>query len=680
MLARYLILSVFFLGTWAHAIEPKVYEEKSLQYSDIKDGKTTWIQTSTEFIPVESATKIPDYVDLYQITKEKAEIRKFVVVRSSFYLPLSVDTIRPRMGNPKSLSDHSKNLKLLSCMQNVCKAEIKTTFASLPLTVTNGLIEKSQATGSWAQVFASLHSPDFLSVQKFTEIESVFQQGSSFSAFYNMGPNLTWVQSYQIFAVKSSAYDKAAFIPFFNLEKNIRSVIRTLLVDARSAILQEQVYALLNTQSRMPALSGYDQNLYMQKSYGLYDSAGDAALIERAEVVPWNIVKALFDDENFSHADDPWLPEAWETEDPLAGKVAEPQLAVGPSIQGRDQPIHIERFNEMLDQVLLEESQRGLKPFVGLFHEWSFETRQKYAGRTPVVGFSKLFICLSLGFCNRFMKTDKEHDLWQWMIGQDYNSITFPEMFRASYRLNRGDVYLSILTVENLLSANWRYTKREGLPATKRLRPITSGYNYNGDRFGTWYHFFGMILYGYRTGSGVKSNAVGRIEALGSNMLSPGLNQNQKQWFNKIGGYVGEDLRNSVLTGRYLKRASNPKVLEESYYLNQDEDFRDRLPLKSSPDLQVKLERALVTSTTATVTIRNNSNEDLVSCTVDLMVNKGAGYYSPLKMRRLNVTIKAQKKLSLNLDVEEKKPLPRGIRVFVDQCQQGSARAAEMGR
>ncbi|WP_413291379.1 hypothetical protein [Bdellovibrio sp. HCB337] len=677
MLTKYLVLSVFLFGTWAQAVSPKVYEEKNLQYLDIKDGKTTWVQTATEFFPIASAAKIPGFVDLYETTKNKVGIRSYVVVRSSFYLPLSLDVIRTRMSNPKGLSDYSQNLKIQSCNQTQCQAEIKTTFADLPLNVAYGVVDKKNASGNWISVFTSLHNPEFLSVQKFTEIESVFMQGSSFSAFYPMSANLTWVQSYQIFSIKSSAYDKAAFIPFFNLEKNIRSVIRTLLLDARSSILQEQKYTMLSFNNRMPAASGYDSDLYLQKSYKLFDTEGDEALIERAEKVPFNVLKALFEEENFSHADDPWLPEPWETVDPLAGKMAQPLHAPGPSIQGRDKPIDIERFSEMLDQVLLEETQRGLKPFVGLFHEWSMETRQKYEGRSAVLGFSKLFICLSLGFSNRFMKTGKERDLWNWMMEQDYNSITFPELFRASYRLHRGDVYLALLTVENLLSANWRYTKRETLPATKRLRPITSGYNYDGDRFGTWYHFFGMILYGYRTGSGMKSNIVGRIEALGSNVLSPTLDQTQKQWFNKLGGYIGDDLKESVLTGRYLKRPSRPHVLAEPYYLNRSEDFRDRLPLKSSPDLQVKVRDAFGGADSVYVQVRNNSNEDLVGCKVDVFVNNGTGYYAPAKISRDDVTIKANRKFELNVSGSEKRWKPRAVRVFVEQCQQGSSRAAE---
>lgn len=679
MLTKFLFFAVFFMGFWAQAAGPQVYEEKKLFYSDLKDGKTDWLQTSTEFFPANSALKLPSFVDLYEVTKNKNGIGSYVVVRSSFYLGLGIDQIRGRMVNPQTLSMHSKRLKVLSCVESRCKANIKTTFADINVQVAYGLVEKKNASGPWESFFTALHNPDFVAAQEFTKIETVFAQGSSFSAFYSMGPELTWVQSYQIFSLKDSAYEKARMIPFFNLEKNVRGVIRDMILDARSAVLQERKYSAISASpQRMPAVSGHDRGLYSQDSYKLVDTDGDEALIQRAEVVPGHILKALFNDDKFSSSTDPWKPEVWESEDPLAGKVTPPAKPSGPSVQGREKPIHVEKFSEMLDQVLFEESQRGLTPVVGAFHEWSPETREKHLGKNAVVGFSKLFICLSLGFTNRFMKTGHEQDLWKWLVQQDYNSVTLPELFRASYRLSQGDVYLSLLTIENLLAANWRYRGREALPATKRLRPITSGYNYDKDKFGTWYHFFGMILYGYRTGSGFKANFVGRAEALGSNILSKGVDKTQKQWFNKLGGYIGEDLRESVATGRYQRGPSNPGVLAESYYLNRSEDFRDRLPLLQSQDLQLKAQAGMGGDSAIEIEIQNKGREDLLECVADIMTDYGAGYYAPFKIRRHGVSVEAQKTLTFSLPQERRRL--KGVRVFIGECRQGNPQAMEWKR
>lgn len=676
MFKRHVFSFFVVMASWSFAVAaaPTVREEKQLQYADIRDGKTHWVQMAVQFFPLAEAAKIPGYMDIYGVAKDSVNIRNFIVVRSSFYLPLGVPEIRARMSAPLQLSRYSKNLKVHACSGNSCTGEIRTSMASLSISLNYGAIDKANATGAWENAFRVLHNPDLVAAQEFTQIESVFSRGGSYSAFYKMNENLTWVQSYQVFSVKESAYAKARLIPFLNLEKTIRNTVRDLLIDARSSMLHEQLYAQQSlSESRMPAASKYDKDLYFQKSYRVVDPVGDAALIERAEVVPKNTLKALFDDEeSYANKEDPWMPEPWETVDPLAGVKPEPVvLGPGPSLQGRDQPINIDEFSEMMKQVLREEASRGDKAMVGIFHRWAPETTENI--KSPVLAFSKMFVCLAMGFSYRFMTTGYEKDLWHWIVAQDYNSITFPEMFRASLRLHRGDVYLALLTIENLLSANWRYPARETLPVTKRLRPITSGYNYAGDKFGTWYHFFGMILYGYTTGSGTKSNMVGRAEAIGSNILSPSLNQTQKQWFNKLGGYVGETLREAVASGSYLREPMNPAALKEDYYLNRSEDFRDRLPIRQSQILKMKIRKSFDESS-ASLRIENNGTESLVGCKVDIMTDKGAGFYSRLKYTQLHVTLKAQQTTELSLAEAP----PRGVRLFVSSCQQGSDQELEI--
>lgn len=677
MLKRH-VFSIFLVMTsWsaAMAVSPvSVVEEKQLLFTDIKDGRVDRIQTATQFVPAVEAAKIPRYMDIYGVAKNTEGIRNIIVVRSSFYLPLSINEIRQRMSSPLEVSRYSKNLKVKSCAGSECAGEIKTSMASLAISLRYGSIDKSHVPTEWETAFLVLHYPDLIAAQEFTQIESVFARGGSYTAFYKMGDNLTWAQSYQVFSAKESAYAKARLIPFLNLDKTIRNTIRDLLMDARSSILQEQVYASLvvGLASRMPAANGYDKDLYTQKSYRVIDPEGDAALIERAAKVPMNALKALFQNDDFGSITDPWQPEPWEMVEPLAGKNAEPVVkGPGPSIQGRDKPIKPEEFTEMMKQVLREEAPRGNKATVGIFHRWAPETVQN--AKSPVLVFSKLFVVLSMGFSSRFMTTGHETDLWKWIVAQDYNSITFPEMFRASLRIHRGDVYLALLTIENLLSANWRYGGRENMPVTKRLRPITSGYNYSEDKYGTWYHFYGMILYGYVTGSGFKSSFVGRSEALGSNMLSPGVDKTQKQWFNKMGGFIGADLREAVASGSYLREPFHPAALKEDYYLNRSEDFRDRLPVRQSAVLSAQIRRSF-DDTSSSIRIENMGDESFANCVVEVMVDKGAGYYSPFKYTILNVTLPARQQTELSLAEAP----PRGVRLFVSSCQQGSDQQLEV--
>lgn len=675
MFKKHVLCVLATLIAWSQAMAASpvtVRQESQLLYTDLQDGKTDWVQMAIQILSLNDAEKIPRFIDIYGVTQKTEGIRNVVVVRSSFYLPMNVADIRARMANPMTLSQYSKNTRMASCTASACEGKLKTGFASMAVKLNYGIVDKTNVPAAWQKSFQSLHQPDFVSAQQFTEIESVFQDGSSYTALYKMNEGLTWAQSYQVFTVKESAYQKAALIPFFNLEKLIRGTVRDMILDARSSVLQEQKYAVTTvSSSRMPAASEYDKNLYQQKFYQLVDPAGDKALIERAQVVPWHSVKALFSADKFTAKEDPWRPEAWELEDPLAGKVPEPKLAPGPSIQGRDKPIQLNAFSEMIDQVLREESSRGMQISEGVFHRWAPETL--YSVHSPVLAFSKLFVCLTMGFTNRFMTTGHERELWNWMIQQSYRSITFPEMFRTSLRLNKGDVYLTLLTVENLLSMDWRAKDRETLPATKRLRPITSGYNYEGDRFGSWYHFFGMILYGYTTSSGHRSNLVGRLEAVGSNALSPGKDQTQKQWFNKLGGFVGDDLRASVHERTYLQGANDPEALKEDFYLNRSEDFRDRLPVVQSTEFKIQVQRSF-DNESSSVRITNVGNQDFESCTVDIMTDQGGGYYSPFKFTRQDVTVRAQQTVELSLAQVP----PRGIRLFVNSCQRGSPQAVEL--
>lgn len=656
---------------------PQVLEEKQLLYKDINDGNTDRMQTSIQFVPVDSSGSIPSYLDIYGLRKNKAGIASYVVVRSTFFLPLSIDEARARIVNPMVLSQYSKKLKVQSCSGAQCEVSIPTFISDIQMTLKYAQVDPSNASGTWIEFLKALHNPDFVTLHEFEKIAAVFKHGSSFSAFYNRGPRLTWVQGYQIFSVKQSAYDKGKRIPFFNLEKSIRGMIEDLLLDARSSLLREKKYTFfMNSSTRLPAATGPAQELTQQKADKVDDPQGDEALIDRALQMPGKLFQVLFGIGEVALQHPRLAPHEWERQDLAPKSDSEPSdlAEEGVSIQGRDAPIHLRRFSEMVDQVLLEEFQRGLTPRRGLFHEWSPETLRKHKGLNVVTKFSKLFVCLAIGITSTYMKTGQEKNLWDWLLAQDENSVTFPELFRASYRLHGGDVYLSLLSIENILSSHWRYKSRESLPSTKRLRPITSGYNYDGDKYGTWYHFFGMILYGYTTGQGFTSDLVGRIEAVGSNILSPHLDQTQKQWYNKLGGYIGANLRKSVIYQTFRHRASNPTVLEESYYLNQHEDFRDRLPLEKSAQLSLQVHVGKSQTPLLRVVIGNKSPQELKSCVVEVMRNFGKGYFGPGTRLYKKISLQAGGQTEFSWVGQR----PRAVRVYVSRCEQGPDQATEI--
>lgn len=149
--------------------------------------------------------------------------------------------------------------------------------------------------------------------------------------------------------------------------------------------------------------------------------------------------------------------------------------------------------------------------YEGITHEWSGVFQANYfhpLEPDPLdVGYPKLLMALTFGVSSRFMITEKELPLLKKILQQPLNSISLEWMFRESYLLNQGSVYNTLLTIENVLSRFYTHPDRESLPVTRRLIAIDKlveipGWNNkdNGlgnDKFGTWYHFWGLVLYGF---------------------------------------------------------------------------------------------------------------------------------------------------------------------------------------
>jgi len=63
-----------------------------------------------------------------------------------------------------------------------------------------------------------------------------------------------------------------------------------------------------------------------------------------------------------------------------------------------------------------------------------------------------------------------------------------------SYILNHGNMYLALLTIENVLSDATFEENREYTAVNKKLADM---YEFSPNKFGDWYHFFGTMLAGY---------------------------------------------------------------------------------------------------------------------------------------------------------------------------------------
>ncbi|MBO4708080.1 MAG: hypothetical protein J5594_05980 [Elusimicrobiaceae bacterium] len=107
---------------------------------------------------------------------------------------------------------------------------------------------------------------------------------------------------------------------------------------------------------------------------------------------------------------------------------------------------------------------------------------------------SKIVVALATATSSRFMYVGQEIPLIEWIKRHPDNSITVEDLFRESYILNQGNVYLTIVTIENVLSDATFEENREYTIVNQKLVDL---YEQSPNKFGDWYHFFGTMLAGY---------------------------------------------------------------------------------------------------------------------------------------------------------------------------------------
>lgn len=287
-------------------------------------------------------------------------------------------------------------------------------------------------------------------------------------------------------------------------------------------------------------------------------------------------------------------------------------------IEGRVNPFRRKEMLNMMMQVIREEKAAGLEPRFGEPHTWSpeFVKYCKDKGEMIPLGFSKLLTALASGVTSRHFRTGTEETLINEILSRQDGSVTLDQVFRASYRVNNGDVYLAILTIENILSDNWRHPQRDKLAVTRKLANICNFYQGRGDKYGAWYHFHGIMLYGYVRG-GFKAALVGGIETAGSHVLSHGADEQQEDAVNSTGGKIGARLARIVNEKLYAAFTPDKNYCDPAVYLNLTEDFRDRLEYVESKDFKATLseDRMWLKSLT----------RDYLDCHVEIIYNDYSG-------------------------------------------------------
>jgi hypothetical protein len=246
-------------------------------------------------------------------------------------------------------------------------------------------------------------------------------------------------------------------------------------------------------------------------------------------------------------------------------------------LEGHKDPFSPKNVSLMIKQVISEEyHQNSILPTYGQVHKWDPRLEKKLKKRFPFFArLPKLLIALACGVTFNFMRTDKEDTLIEYIISRPINSISLEEMFRTSYRINNGDVYLTLLTIQNVLSRYWTDPNRSKRLVTTRLKDITN-FNYRSDKFGAWYHMFGMILFGYSRGE-LRAKAVALQETFASKVLSGGKDEVQEDFINSNSGKIGARIKRFVKRHGYTRFKLNSKYLDEDFYMSLDEDFSSRL-------------------------------------------------------------------------------------------------------
>jgi hypothetical protein len=238
-----------------------------------------------------------------------------------------------------------------------------------------------------------------------------------------------------------------------------------------------------------------------------------------------------------------------------------------PWMEGRTAPIRVEAAQDMLVQVLHEEARDGLPPRPGEPIRWS----PAFHRRHPNPQWSRLLVTLTFGASSRLLRTGREEALLEWLQAQPDDSVDLQGMFRASYRAADGDVYLALLTAENVLSRYFLDPERDRLFYLHKLRPLTDTFEDRGDQFGAWYHLFGMMLYSYARGP-TAGFVTGAAETLGSKLSNDREEvEIQEGFVNRAGSRLGAHLRRVVRSADWARHTDDPSLLRESAYMDLDE-------------------------------------------------------------------------------------------------------------
>jgi len=299
-----------------------------------------------------------------------------------------------------------------------------------------------------------------------------------------------------------------------------------------------------------------DPEKYVAGDLKLIDREGDAYLIRKLDEVPRKLLRSL-------------VKSDYRKKDIEKEEEVRKEFEIG-----NKKPIKTEALLNKFIEIIQENPH--IKPHMGEIHSWSKEAKRYniygffdrlkdfILGKqkefpAPVMG-SKIFLLLACGWTSRFTPTGKEKELERKLMSYPDNSIKLDDVLRESYVMNKGDLYLTLLTIENVLAKNPYRENRSDDPVQKKLSYIRNDSKPLGDKYGSWYHFFGAALYGLISPE-ILSKSVVLTEAFGSYFLEGP--DKQETFINTAGADFGGKLRNMMKNNIWERPAG--KDMDKNY-------------------------------------------------------------------------------------------------------------------
>jgi hypothetical protein len=239
---------------------------------------------------------------------------------------------------------------------------------------------------------------------------------------------------------------------------------------------------------------------------------------------------------------------------------------------GKTVPIDVDRLVNKCREIILSYYPHII-PTLGEEHRWSPEAKRYLTygfwhrlGRhvfrkqkefpSPLFLRSKLFLLLACGWTSRYAVTGQEQALTRRIMLYPDGKLQLHHMFMESYVLNRGNIYLTMLTAENVLAGDPYRVDRENDPVQKKLAYLRHDTVQMGDNYGAWYHFFGIGMYSM-VRTALVSRSVAEIESLGSFFLEGA--DKQEDYINRYGAIFGKKFKKMLKKETWKK----PLMLDE---------------------------------------------------------------------------------------------------------------------